>query len=97
MMISGGGLVSGYEIVGDANEWQHISVTDTSNGDIIRCGRLITAMPGGWSNFDLYNKNGTLHFAASEPVPVPVPVSTLDPKSLLMGWLVGRQVASQRK
>ena len=51
-----------------------------------------------WCDHDTMDANGNLYMAASEPVPVggeePAP---LDPKSMLMGWIVGRRIAGQRK
>lgn len=50
-----------------------------------------------WTNTDIhYKDNGTLYLAASDPIPVTTP-EPLDPASMLMGWLVGRRIASQRK
>lgn len=40
-----------------------------------------------WANYDVYDTDGTLYLAASEPVPVTSPY--IDPKSLLMGYRVG--------
>ena len=48
-----------------------------------------------WSNYDIYNEDGTVYLAASDPIPVSS--FTPDPSSLTMGWLVGRRIAGQRK
>jgi hypothetical protein len=50
--------------------------------------------PVFWTSTDLMNEDGTLYLAASEPVPVSD--LTPDPTSMLMGWLTGRRIASQR-
>ena len=47
-----------------------------------------------WSNYDILNEDGTLYFAASEPVP-----EDKEPKyptSMLMGWLAGRAMRARR-
>lgn len=43
-----------------------------------------------WTNFDLYNADGTVYLAASEPVPV------TDHNARIMGWIVGKRLAAQR-
>jgi hypothetical protein len=48
-----------------------------------------------WSNHDIFDE-GNLYHAASDPIPVGGTSEPLDPTSMLMGWLVGRAVASQR-
>lgn len=45
-----------------------------------------------WSNFDVFDSDNGIYFAASDPIPVP----TLDPTSMLQGWIVGRRIAAQR-
>lgn len=47
-----------------------------------------------WANHDIYLTADatTLVLAASDPIPV----STLDPKSLMMGWMVGKKIAAMR-
>ena len=52
---------------------------------------LATDNGDGWYNFELL---GTIGLQASEPIPVGV--STLDPQSFMMGWLVGRRIAAMR-
>lgn len=52
-------------------------------------------MPVVWSNYDVLNRDGTVYLKASEPIPVGG--TPIDPTSMLMGWLVGRQIAGIRK
>lgn len=49
-----------------------------------------------WTNFDVLNKDGSVYFAASDPIPVN-PAPTLDPTSLLMGWQVGNRIRQRTK
>lgn len=49
-----------------------------------------------WTNTDIYNEDGTLYLAASDPIPVtaaPAPNMLY----MLMGWLIGRAIARSRK
>ena len=43
-----------------------------------------------WANTDIYNPDGTLYLAASEPVPV------TDHNALVQGWIVGKRLAAMR-
>ena len=52
-------------------------------------------MPVVWANYDVLNGDGTVYLKASEPIPVGG--TPIDPTSMLMGWLVGRQIAGIRK
>lgn len=52
----------------------------------------LTSVPV-WANHDVLNEDGTLYLAAGDPVPV----STIDPKSLMMGWRVGQLIRGLRK
>lgn len=49
-----------------------------------------------WSNFDIYNEDGTLYLAASEPVPVSTPNAAYA-KALLMGYRTGCSIHGQRR
>lgn len=48
-----------------------------------------------WTSHDILNTDGTVFLAASDPIPVTEP-EPIDPTSMLMGWLVGRQIAGMR-
>lgn len=65
-----------------------------------------------WSNYDILDSNGAVYLASSYPIdvatgaeildydpntPVPEEPAPLDPKSMLMGWLVGRRIRQQPK
>lgn len=54
----------------------------------------LAGFPIFWANYNVLNADGTLYLAASEPVPVAV--TTYDPASMLMGWMVGRRIAGLR-
>lgn len=43
-----------------------------------------------WTNQDIFNEDGTVWLAASEPVPV------TDHNARIMGWIVGKRLAAQR-
>ena len=45
-----------------------------------------------WSNFDIYNSDGTLYLAASDPVPV----TTINPSALMQGFFVGDAIKRMR-
>ena len=51
-----------------------------------------------WANFDVLNEDGSVYLAASEPIPIynSVPTPSIDPTAMLLGWLVGKQIAGQR-
>ena len=76
-----------YECLNSSTAWSETDSYDTSPDSLCR--------PPVWASYDMYDANGTLYLAASEPTPVtsaPAP----DPTSMLMGWLVGRAIAGQR-
>lgn len=53
-----------------------------------------------WTNTDIYNPDGTLYLAASEPVasePSIVVKADLQPLSFTLGWLAGRRMAIPAK
>lgn len=77
--------------------WLDFSYSETAVANEYLCnGSAI------WTSHDILNTDGSIYLAASEPIPVggepekPTTDSSLDPTSMLMGWLVGRAVASQR-
>lgn len=45
-----------------------------------------------WANFDIYNSDGTLYLAASDPVPI----LTRSPAAMALGWLAGMAVRRMR-
>ena len=47
-----------------------------------------------WANFDIYNEDGSIYMAASEPIPVGA-TKPIDPMSMLMGWRVGQAIRSK--
>jgi hypothetical protein len=78
-----------YYLGGD--KWVHINY-----GSVIFTGDIGSFK---WANHTIYYSNGTDIYLdkSTDPVPVNPPEPTpLDPTSMLMGWLVGRAVASQR-
>lgn len=91
--ISGGGSVTGYLIEGAETEWRFVFSSDVAAGDAIQFGGVLTASSRGWSNYNILKSDGTLHLAASDPVPVSPPH---DPNALLMGWLAGKRMAAMR-
>lgn len=60
----------------------------------VSTGGVIDDITPIWTNTDIYNEDGTLYLAASDPIPVAAPA--LDPLSLFMGWKAGNWVARQR-
>ena len=48
-----------------------------------------------WTNTDIYNEDGSVYLAASEPVPVGG--EPIDPTSFMQGYIVGRRLAGMRK
>lgn len=69
-----------------ASGWNDVS-TATGNGGV-NSGII------KWSNFDIYNTDGTLYLAASEPVPILAPA--IDPLSMWLGYQAGQWVVRQR-
>ena len=67
-------------------EW----LLDKENYKNVSCGG--TSQNIIWSNHDILNEDGTLRIAASDPIPVEEETPTV----MLLGWLVGRQIAGQR-
>lgn len=67
------------------NGWTLHTSSLTVNGKVV------------WANADVYDTDGNLYLAASDPVDPNATTAPLDPKSMLMGWIVGRRIAGQRK
>ena len=81
---NGAGHVYRY-IPGNA-EWTYLSEVNIVNGATTTNGEAI------WCNGDIYYKDSTLYLAASDPIPV----TTIDPTSLMQGYLVGCAIRANR-
>ena len=71
------------------SEWTFDSYGYDNNSDHL----LVVSSTILWTNHDIINEDGTLYQAAS---PDPIPVPTIDPNSMLAGYLVGCRLRSLR-
>lgn len=75
-------------------------IDKTSNTWVVKASGQIEAATSGvnanWANYDLFNEDGTLYLAASEPVPVTTPNAAYA-KALLMGYRTGCSIHGQRR
>lgn len=72
-------------------QWSTTAYTERIGGDT----QYATVI---WSNYDIYNEDGTLYLSASEPVPVVTYDGVdLNRTSYLLGRLFGRRIKAQRK
>lgn len=75
-----------YEETYDSPMWQTLKKPGDSNSLGVSTGRVTV-----WSSFDIYNEDGTLYLAASEPVPIVESAegSGFSRKSWLTGYVMG--------
>lgn len=81
-------------------EWAFTSGTDTqwrtANSPVTSDTWESRTTKVQWTNTDILEPDGTLHLAASEPVPVTT-AAPIDPTSLLMGYRGGQMIRGMRK
>lgn len=67
-------------------EWVFRDTKDLVSGDSFAGVGIVNYLI--WSNHDIFNEDGTLYLAASDPIPVNPP----NPTAMMMGYMVGQAI-----
>lgn len=70
--------------IGDSKEWELLEQSGES--EWLSVDGANDNKPAFWSNFTIYNEDGSVYLAASDPIPVNPP----NPTAMLMGYMVGQ-------